>query len=280
MRITPIQNAAQHDVDANLQNVANHIRQAVRRDNPEMIVLTEHFALRETDIQRRRALAEPVPDGKLYTFLQNQAKQHNIWIHGGSITEKVGDTYYNTTLVFDPSGAVKARFRKVFLFDYTAPDGTKYGESSMNTSGHELVSYEANGLIFGCAVCYDIRFPDMFMAYARAGVDVIVVPACFTFNTTRDHWETLIRARAIDTQCYMIGCNQFGTIADGTRPTGGRSCIVDPWGVVVAMAPDTVGFVSGFVDKTRIADVRQRFKTAQDVRDFSHTPVSFTGGTL
>lgn len=280
MRITTIQNAAQHDQDTNLQQVTNLIQTAVDRDNPDMIVLAEHFALRETDIQRRRALAEPIPNGKLYTFLQNQAKQHGFWIHGGSMAEKVGDTYYNTNLVFDPQGAVKARFRKIFLFDYTASDGTKYGESLMNTSGHELVTYEANGLKIGCAICYDLRFPDMFMVYARAGVDVIIVSACFTFNTTRDHWETLIKARAIDTQCYMVGCNQFGTMADGTRPTGGRSCIVDPWGVVTAMASDEVGFATGFIDKNRIASVRQKFQTAQDVRDFSNPPVSFTGGNI
>lgn len=280
MRITPLQNAAQHDRPTNLEQVANLIEQVVQRDKSDMVVLPEHFALRGTDVQERRSLAESIPNGTLYTFLQNQAKQHSIWVHGGTIAERVGDTYYNTTVVFNPKGDVQARFRKIFLFDYMAPDGTKYGESSINTSGHELVTYQAGGLTFGCAVCYDLRFPDLFMAYARAGVDVIVVTACFTLNTTRDHWETLIRARAIDTQCYIVGANQFGALSDGTRPTGGRSCIIDPWGTVTAMAPDEVGFVTGYVDKERLNDVRGRFRTAQDIRDFSASPMNFAGGAL
>lgn len=280
MRITIIQNAAQRERETNLQQVSHLIEQAVERDKPDLVVLPEHFALRETDAIRRRELADSLPDGVLYKFLQQQAKQHGVWIHGGSIAEKVQDNYYNTTLVFDSSGHVKARFRKIFMFDYTATDGTRYGESSVNTPGHELVTYQVKGLTIGCAVCYDLRFPDMFMAYARAKVDVIMVPACFTFNTTRDHWEILVRARAIDTQCYVVGCNQFGSMEDGTRPTGGRSCIIDPWGIPITMVTDEVSFATGFIDKNRLQNVRQKFQTAQDIRDFSQPPISFAGGEI
>ena len=280
MRITSIQNAAQRDRSANLRQVSKLIQQAMDQDKPDVIVLPEHFALRETDKARRRELAETIPNGTVYSFLQQQAQQYGVWIHGGSIAEKVGDTLYNTSLVFDPTGSLQARFRKIFLFDYTAADGTQYGESSINTPGHELVTYSIGGFTIGCAVCYDLRFPDLFMAYARVGVDVIVVTACFTFNTTRDHWETLIRARAIDTQCYLVGCNQFGAMEDNSRPTGGRSCVIDPWGTPVAMAADDTGFATGFIDKQRLISVRQKFQTAQDKRDFTRPPVSFAGGEV
>ena len=280
MRITPIQNAAQNDRTANLDAMHRLVQQAVDRDSPDMVVFAEHFALRTTDLAMRQAMSETLPDGQVYSFLQNQARTHKIWVHGGSLSEKVGDTYYNTTIVCDPMGKVQARYRKIFMFDYTAPDGTKYRESAFNDSGTQMVVYQAHGLKIGCVVCYDLRFPDLFMAYARAGVDVIINTACFTLNTTRDHWEVLLRARAIDTQCYMVGCNQFGSMADGTRPTGGRSCIIDPWGTVVAMAADEVGFVTGHIAKNRIQSVRQKFQTAQDIRNFDPVPVAFTGGTL
>lgn len=280
MRISLLQTAAQDDLAENLAATEAAISAAVVRDAPQMLVLPEHFALRENDVAKRRAQSEVIPGGRIYSFLQGQAKKHGVWIHGGSFTEQAGEHYHNTTVVFDPTGTPKARFRKMFMFDYKAPDGTTYGESKLNTPGNGLTIYEAGGLRFGCTTCYDLRFPDLFMALARAGADVIVNPACFTLNTTRDHWEPLLRARAIDTQCYLVGVNQFGTFRDGSRPTGGRSMVVDPWGTIVAQAADEVGFVTATVDAKRVATVRTRFATAQEVRDLSSTPSAFVGGVF
>jgi nitrilase len=274
MRISLLQLASQKDVQENLANARSLIDQAAA-EGTDMVVLPEHFALRETDKPRRRAEAEEIPGGRILPSLQEAAQANNIWVHGGSFAEKVlkqdgaDDVFYNTTAVINPQGELVATYRKIHLFDYVAPDGTVYSESSMNGSGQKIATYQAGGLTFGCSVCYDLRFPDLYMAMARAGVDVIMVTACFTFNTTRDHWETLMRARAIDTQCYMVGVNQFGTFPDGSRPTGGRSMIVDPWGVATTMAPEQVGVTTGLVSAQRIKDVRVRFSTAQDVRDFS-----------
>lgn len=280
MRVSLLQIAAQDNLEDNLDAAQRAIEGAVKRDAPDLVVLPEHFALRENDIERRKSQAEVIPGGRIFSFLQDQAKSHGVWIHGGSFAEKAGSAYHNTTIVFDDKGVPQARFRKMFMFDYLAPDGTRYGESKLNTPGGELIIYEAFGLKIGCTVCYDLRFPDLFMALARAGCDVIINPACFTLNTTRDHWEVLLRARAVDTQCYMIGTNQFGTFPDGSRPTGGRSMIVDPWGTIVTQAPDEVGFVTGVINPDRVQSVRERFATAQEVRDLSAPAMAFAGGAL
>jgi len=268
MLVSLLQLAAKQNITENLARAEESIELAVRRDSAEMVVLPEHFGLRELDVARRRHEAEEIPGGRMFIFLQEQAKKHGIWVHGGSFAEREGECYYNTSLVFDPEGRLQAKYRKIFLFDYTAPDGTQYRESQMNSAGNELVTYRAGGLTFGCTVCYDLRFPDLFLALARADVDVIVVPACFTFNTTRDHWETLMRARAIDTQCFLLGCNQFGALDDGSRWTGGRSMLVDPWGTISAQAPDEVTVVTSRLEPGRLDDVRSRFHTALEVRNF------------
>ncbi|MCG7573202.1 hypothetical protein MHM39_06450 [Phaeobacter sp. CNT1-3] len=268
MRISLLQLAAQKDVAENLTNARAAIDEAAA-EGAEMVVLPEHFALRETDKERRRAEAEAIPGGRILSMLQEAAQKNNVWVHGGSFAEKAEDGFFNTTAVINPQGELVTTYRKIHLFDYVAPDGTVYSESSMNGPGTKIVTYEAGGLTFGCSVCYDLRFPDLYMAMARAGVDVIMVTACFTFNTTRDHWETLMRARAIDTQCYMVGVNQFGSFPDGSRPTGGRSMIVDPWGVATTMAPDQVGSVMGTISTKRLQDVRARFSTAQVCGNFT-----------
>ena len=276
MRIATIQNAAQHDLDANLSQIENLITVAVNRDHADMVVLTETFALRVPENLQSYEVGgnmhgETLPDGIVYTFLKQMAKKHGIWIHGGSINERDGDYRYNTTLIFNPQGEMVTTYRKINLFDFVAQDGTVYAESDVYGAGQHLITYEAHGLTFGCAICYDLRFPDLFMAYARAGVDVIIVPACFTLNTTRDHWEKLMVARAIDTQCYIVGCNQFGALADGTRPTGGRSCVIDPWGTIQSMNPDDISVTTTPIDKARLNTVRGKLKTAQIQKTF-HTP--------
>lgn len=268
MRISLVQLAAQKDIAENLVNARRHIDRAAA-EGADMVVLPEHFALRETDKTRRRAESEEIPGGRILTALQEAAQANRLWVHGGSFAERAGNRNYNTTAVINPDGELVTTYRKMHLFDYQAPDGTKYFESALNSPGDFTATYQVGDLTFGCTVCYDIRFPDLFMALARQGVDAIVVPACFTFNTTRDHWETLLKARAIDTQCYIIGVNQFGTFPDGTRPTGGRSMIVDPWGTATTIAPDEVGVVTGTISAQRVQDVRARLSTAQDVRSFA-----------
>ena len=136
-------------------------------------------------------------------------------MHGGSIAERAGDRLFNTTVVFDPDGREMARYRKIHLFDIVTPDGTGYRESATYGSGDEIVTCEADGVKVGCAICYDVRFPELFLALRRAGAELIFLPAAFTLQTGKDHWETLIRARAIETQCWFAAAATWGRHLDG-----------------------------------------------------------------
>src|SRR5581483_9426924 len=135
------------------------------------------------------------PGGAAYEFLRTTAREKRIWLHGGSLAEHAADKLYNTTVVFDPEGAEIARYRKIHLFDITTPDGTGFRESNTYGSGADIVTFAANGTRVGCAICYDVRFPELFLALRRSGADLILLPSAFTLQTGKDHWEVLIRAR-------------------------------------------------------------------------------------
>jgi nitrilase len=180
-------------------------------------------------------------------------------VHGGSIGERDGDILYNTTLVFSPAGRELARYRKIHLFDITTPDGQGYRESATYGAGDAVVTCEIGSLKIGLTICYDIRFPELYLALRRKNVDLIMVPAAFTLQTGKDHWEVLLRARAIETQCWIAAPACTGAhqgAARDTRLTYGHSMIVDPWGHVVARASDGVGFATATIDKTYMARVR------------------------
>jgi nitrilase len=181
-------------------------------------------------------------------------------VHGGSIVERSGEKLFNTTVVFDPSGGEIARYRKIHLFDIVAPDGTGYRESASFGSGTEIVTYEANGTKVGCAICYDVRFPELFLALRRAGAELIFLPAAFTLQTGKDHWEVLLRARAIETQCWFAAPAAWGKHIDGKsepRFTYGHSLVCDPWGHVVAKVSDGLGWATARIDPSVTARVRR-----------------------
>jgi nitrilase len=194
------------------------------------------------------------------------ATRHKIVVHAGSMLEKIAgdDRLYNTTVVFGPNGQELARYRKIHMFDITTPDGISYRESASFKAGDEVVTYEAGGITFGCAICYDLRFPALFDALVRKGAEVIVLPSAFTLQTGKDHWEVLCRARAIETQTYVLAPGQTGehVIPAGPRQTYGHSLIVDPWGHVIARASDGPGLVSARIDPARVAKVRQQIPVA------------------
>ena len=155
-----------------------------------------------------------------------------MFIHGGSFTRRAGNKVYNTTVAFNRDGEVIATYRKIHLFDITTPDGKDYKESDTVIAGSDIVTYQADDITIGCSICYDMRFAELYLKLAAAGAQVIMLPAAFTLQTGKDHWDTLIRARAIETQCYAVAPAQWGAYPDGaggTRETGGHSMIVDPW---------------------------------------------------
>ena len=168
---------------------------------------------------------------------------------------------FNTTVAFDPNGTEIARYRKIHLFDIVTPDGAGYRESATFGAGDEVVTYQANGVTVGCAICYDLRFAELFLALRRAGAELIFLPAAFTLLTGKDHWETLIRARAIETQCWMAAPAAWGRYLEGSsgepRYTYGHALIADPWGHVLAKVSDGPGWATARIDPAFTARVRR-----------------------
>jgi predicted amidohydrolase len=172
--------------------------------------------------------------------------------------EKSGDPLrpYNTCAVFGSDGALLARYRKIHLFDVDLQDGTRLAESSATTSGSAPELFDVKGFRVGLSICYDLRFPELYRALVARGAEVLLVPAAFTLHTGKDHWHVLLRARAIESQCWVVAAAQWGKHPKG-RASYGHSMIVDPWGVVVAECSNRVGFASADVDGDLIAETRR-----------------------
>ncbi|MBI4182406.1 MAG: carbon-nitrogen hydrolase family protein [Proteobacteria bacterium] len=260
MKVSLIQMNSQENKGANLKRAEVLVEAAIAEDRPELVVLPEMFTCLTESAEVRRASAERLPDGESYAMLQGLARKHRVWIHGGSLIElpeEGGEKVYNTTVAFDSTGKEVARYRKIHLFDVTTPDGKQYRESASIGRGSEVVAYDGpNGAHIGCSICYDLRFPELYQALARKGANVIMVPAAFTLMTGKDHWEVLLRARAIETECYVLAPGQCGTYANGTRANYGHSLAVDPWGHVIAKAMDKVGFISARLDFSYLDTIR------------------------
>lgn len=266
MKIALVQTTSINDRPRNLLEARKLMEAAITQERPDMLALPEVFSFRGGTQDEKRANADDVPPdaasaGPSYEFLAEFSRTHRVFVHGGSIFERIaGDTrVHNTTFAFDREGREIARYRKIHLFDVTAPDGSAYLESALVKAGDQVVTYQADGLTIGCTICYDIRFAALFTALAARKADVIMVPAAFTLATGKDHWEVLLRARAIETQAYIVAPAQYGPYPegkDGSRHSYGHSLAVDPWGHVIARASDGAGFASMRVDQAQIARVR------------------------
>ena len=222
----------------------------------ELVVLPEKWPVLGTP-EQTIAGAEPF-DGPILQWAQATARELGIDLVAGSFSERVeGDERgRNTSIHVGPDGELRASYRKIHMFDVEV-GGRVYKESEHEAPGDEIVLSEtatASGL--GLTICYDVRFPELYRILAVKGAEIVAVPAAFTFATTRDHWEILLRARAIEGQAFVVAANQIGEHAPGIR-SGGRSMIVDPWGVVLATAPDTETFVVAELDLERQAEIRR-----------------------
>ncbi|AGL15013.1 carbon-nitrogen hydrolase family protein [Actinoplanes sp. N902-109] len=200
---------------------------------------------------------EPV-DGEFAAFFAQAARDLGIWVHAGSFHEAGPDDEhtFNTSLVFSPSGELTATYRKIHLYDVEIPGRVSYQESRTVAPGAETVLTEIDGVPTGLTICYDLRFPELYRTLAIQGAKILVVPAAFMMHTGRDHWEVLLRARAIENQCYVVAAGQIGDHEPG-RTCFGRSMVIDPWGTVLAQAPDTVGVVTAELDLDRLEEIRQ-----------------------
>jgi predicted amidohydrolase len=267
MRVSVVQMNPGHEKAANIAAAGALIDAAVAADRPDLVSLPEMWTClggrrREDKLAQAEHLPPPGSNeagGPAYEFLRATAREKRIHVHGGSIAESAGEKLFNTTVVFDPSGSEIARYRKIHLFDVTAPDGTGFRESNTYGSGAEIVTFTANGTKVGCAICYDVRFPEMFLALRRAGAGLIMLPSAFTLQTGKDHWEVLIRARAIESQCWFAAAADWGRHFERGEPrfSYGHSLICDPWGHVVARASDGTGWATARIDPALTARVRR-----------------------
>jgi predicted amidohydrolase len=266
MRVSVVQMSPGADKAANIAQAAKLIDEAAAADRPGLISLPEMWTClggdRSTKFEQAEALPAPgsnAPGGPAYEFLRGVAREKGIVVHGGSIAESGPDKLFNTTVVFGKDGAELGRYRKIHLFDIVTPGGQDYRESATYGGGDQVVLYEAGGVKVGCAICYDVRFPELFLALRRNGAELIFLPSAFTVETGRDHWEVLIRARAIETQCWFAAPATWGKHLDGKgnpRFTYGHSLVCDPWGTVVAKVSDGLGWTTARIDPALTGRVR------------------------
>ena len=255
MRAAAVQLTSTADRERNLATADRLTREAVAA-GAELVVLPEKWAVLGTP-EETAAGAEPF-DGPALRWASDVARELGIDLVAGSIAERVdgAERGSNTSVHFGPDGEPHAVYRKIHMFDVEV-GGRTYRESEHEAPGDEVVVSEtAAGVELGLSVCYDLRFPELYRILAVRGARVLVVPAAFTLATTREHWEVLLRARAIEDQAFVVAANQVGQHAPGYR-SGGRSMIVNPWGVVLAQAPDVETFAIADLDLDRQAEIRR-----------------------
>jgi len=271
MKVSLVQMNSVSDKGANVAAAKALIERAVADERPDWVLLPEHFDWAGGRRADKLANAETLPGGPAYAMAQAMAKTHRIFVHAGSIMERIAgeDRIHNTSVVFNRDGEEIARYRKIHLFDVTTPDGASYRESETVKPGDAVVTYDCEGVTVGCSICYDLRFPDLFLALADKGAQLIALPAAFTMQTGKDHWEVLLRARAIETETYVCASAQTGsfTVGNEQRQTYGHSLVADPWGHVVAKASDGPGIVSARLDFAQVKRVRAMIPVARHRRD-------------
>ncbi len=256
MRVGAVQLNSTAEVDRNLQSADRLVRDAAAR-GAELVVLPEKWNLLAGG-EEMAAGAQPL-DGPSISWASATAAELGIEIVAGSIVESSaeGEKRSNTSVHVNREGQIRASYRKLHMFDVEV-EGVKYAESDHEQPGDEIVVSElADGTKLGMSICYDLRFPELYRALCARGAQVISVPSAFTLATTRDHWEVLLRARAIENQCFVVAANQIGAHPPGHR-SGGRSMIVDPWGLVLATAPDEEVAIVADLDFGLLQDVRRR----------------------
>jgi deaminated glutathione amidase len=244
------------DKSANLETAERLVARAAST-GADLVVLPEKWNAIGTP-DELHAAAEPLEGGESVEAMSRWARDHGIALVGGSITEiRDGrEKLSNTSLMFDSEGRVVATYRKIHLFDVEV-GGVTYRESEAEEPGDEAVVARVEGWSVGLSVCYDVRFPELYRILTLEGAELLTVPAHFTTPTGKDHWHVLLRARAIENQAYVAAAAQVGETLAG-KPAYGRSLIVDPWGTVLAQAPDEETVVAAELDRGRLADIRAK----------------------
>jgi predicted amidohydrolase len=264
VRAAAIQLNSTENVDRNMTTADRLVREAAGR-GAELIALPEKWTVLGT-AEQLRAGGQPL-DGPAIAWARTTARELGVDLVAGSIVERVPgrEKSSNTSVHVGPDGEIRATYRKLHMFDVEV-DGVRYEESETEEPGDQIVVSElAGGIPLGLTVCYDLRFPELYRILAVRGAEVVTVPSAFTLATTRDHWEVLLRARAIENQCFVVAPNQIGAHPPGHR-AGGRSMIVDPWGLVLASAPDAETVVVADLDLGLLENVRRRLPSLANRR--------------
>ena len=267
MRIALCQTNCGEDAAANEEQVFGLLERAVS-ENVDLVALPEVWPLQGSAKLIREA-AEPIP-GPRTERLAAFAQRHRVWVHGGSLLERDGERVFNTSVVFDRDGAQVATYRKIHLFDADPPNAVPSRESAVFSAGDGVVTAETEFGRIGLSICYDVRFPELYRALAVQGATILFVPAAFRYETGVDHWHPLLRARAIEDQAFVVAAAQWGTWGPEGRERRnfGHSLVADPWGRVIAEAPDGVGVTLAELDLGEIARVREMLPALRHRRLF------------
>ncbi len=262
-QVAVLQMNTQEDKEANLSTALQLIDEAASA-GADLVALPEYFNfLGRAELKKQAAEEIPGPTTKA---LADRAVKHNIWIHGGSILE-VGpeDRCYNTSFVINPQGEIVAKYHKIHLFDVVIPGRVDARESASIEAGKEPVVAETALGKIGLSICYDLRFPELYRSLMFKGADIIAIPAAFTLYTGKDHWEVLLRARAIENQAYVLAPGQFGKHPE-EQSCFGNSMIIDPWGTVIARAGEGVGWAMARIRAAELERVRTNVPALTHIR--------------
>jgi predicted amidohydrolase len=261
-KIGMIQMDTRGDRDDNLKRIEAFIAQA-KAEGVALITLPE--VMNRMTVDRTIDTSEPL-DGPTITFMKECAKKYDMWIHCGSIREKQAEGLpYNTTVLLNPEGETAAIYRKIHLYDVDIPGKVTALESSRNKAGEDVVSVETPMGHLGLTICYDLRFPELFRLLSLQGSEIIFVPANFAYATGVAHWETLLRARAIENGCYIIASAQTGEKREDIRSYG-HSLMIDPWGEIIAEIEKDEAMAIATVDLDMVKRMREELPSLKNRR--------------
>ena len=267
MKVCVLQTDTTNDKARNLRQAEALMRKAMAEEDPDLLVLPEHFDYAGGTVEEKVAAGESATGGPAWTLCRDIAREYKVNVVSGSFFERTeGESrVLNTSVLFDRNGQEKARYSKIHLFDIVTPDGMEYRESASVKPGRLPVVGEVDGWKIGLTICYDVRFPELYQALMKAGADIITVPAAFTLQTGKDHWDVLLRARAIETECYIVAPGQVGAfLQDGQkRFCYGNSLVADPWGHIITKVSDNVGYGCARLEKAKLAEVRAQIPLLQ-----------------
>ena len=266
LRVAAVQLNSQANVTENLAVCRRLVTEAARQ-GASLVVLPENFAYLGPESGKRDVAEALDAPGPIQSALVEMASTAQVTLVAGGWPMQSDDRMrpYNACTVVDAGGKGAAHYRKIHLFDVDLPDGTELRESEATSAGGEVVVVQVGAFRVGLSVCYDLRFPELYRRLVDLGAELLVVPSAFTLQTGKDHWHVLLRARAIEAQCWVIAAAQWGKHPKG-RASFGHSMIIDPWGTVVAECSDRVGLIVADVDRAYLEEIRRRLPSLKHRR--------------